>query len=69
MHSITTWTRLEGVGGRKMSVFVHTQSLKTVHAGGGGVKKWQNSVHVVVGFPLRKKQDKVESVTASPRFF
>ena len=36
MHSITTWTRLEGVGGRKMSVFVHTQSIKTVHAGGGG---------------------------------
>ena len=33
--------RGEGV---KMSVFVHTQGIKTVHA--GGVKKWQNSVHV-----------------------
>ena len=29
-----------------MSVFVHAQGIKTVHA--GGVKKWQNSVHVVV---------------------
>ena len=32
-----------------MSVFVHTQ---TVHAAGGGVKKWQNSVHIVVECPL-----------------
>ena len=31
-----------------MSVFVQAQGIKTVHAGGGGVKKWQNSVHVVV---------------------
>jgi hypothetical protein len=30
-----------------MSVFVHAQGIKTVHAEGGGVKKWQNSVHVV----------------------
>ena len=30
-----------------MSVFVHAQGIKTVHAG-GWVKKWQNSVHVVV---------------------
>ena len=36
----------KGVG-QKMSVFVHAQGIKTVHAGGGG-KKWQNSVHVVV---------------------
>ena len=52
-HSITTWTRLGG-GGQKMSVFVHAQGIKTVHAerGGGGVKKWQNSVHVVVECPL-----------------
>ena len=35
-----------------MSVFVHAQGIKTVHAGGGGVKKWQNSVHVVVECPL-----------------
>ena len=37
-----------GVGGQKMYVFVHTQGIKTVHAEGGGVKKRQNSVHVVV---------------------
>ena len=36
-----------------MSAFVHTQSIKTVNAGGGGVKKWQNSVHVVVECPLK----------------
>ena len=37
-----------GGGGQKMSVFVHAQGIKTVHAGGGWVIKWQNSVHVVV---------------------
>ena len=31
-----------------MSVCDHAQGIKTVHAGGGGVQKWQNSVHVVV---------------------
>ena len=36
------------VWGQKMSVFVHAQGIKTVHAGRGGVKKWQNSVHIVV---------------------
>ena len=35
-----------------MYVFVHAQGIKTVHAG-GWVKKWQNSVHVVVECPLR----------------
>ena len=34
---------MRGGGGQKMSVFVHAQGLKTVHAGGlgggGGVKK------------------------------
>ena len=36
-----------------MSVFVHAQGIKTVHRGGRGVvKKWQNSVHVVVECPL-----------------
>ena len=35
-----------------MSVFVHAQGIKTVYAGGGGVKKWQNSGHVVVECPL-----------------
>ena len=34
-----------------MSVFVHAQGIKTVHAGWVG-KKWQNSVHVVVECPL-----------------
>ena len=37
-----------------MSVFVHAQGIKTVHAGGGGVKKTQNSVHVVVECPLSR---------------
>ena len=36
-----------------MSVFVHAQGIKTVHEGGRGVKKWQNSVHVVVEWPLK----------------
>ena len=39
---------MRGGGGQKMSVFVHAQGIKTVHAEGVGVKKWQNSVHVVV---------------------
>ena len=34
-----------------MSVFVHAQDIKTVHAG-WGVKKQENSVHVVVECPL-----------------
>ena len=41
-----------GGGGQKMSVFVHDQGIKTVHAGGGGGQKCQNSVHVVVECPL-----------------
>ena len=41
--------------GQKMSVFDHAQGIKTVHAGEGGVKKWQNSVHVVVECPLMKE--------------
>ena len=35
-----------GVGGQFM-FFVHAQGIKIVE-GGGGDKKWQNSVHVVV---------------------
>ena len=35
-----------------MSVFVHAQGIKTVHAG-GGVKKWPNSIHIVVEWLLR----------------
>ena len=38
-HSITTWTmHCNGGWGQKMSVFVHAQGIKTVHAGGGGLK-------------------------------
>ena len=44
--------KMRGGGGQKISVFVHAQGIKTVHAGGEGVKKWQNSVHVVVECPL-----------------
>ena len=42
--------KMRGGGGPKMSVFVHAEGIKTVHA--GGIKKWQNSVHVVVECPL-----------------
>ena len=45
-HSITTWTK-RGREGKKMTAFVHAQAKKTVHAG-RGVKKWQNSVQIVV---------------------
>jgi hypothetical protein len=52
-QSITTWTRWGGGGGcQKMSVSVHAEGIKTLHAGGGGVKKWQNYVHVVIECPL-----------------
>ena len=39
-----------------MSVFVQAQGIKTVHAGRGGVKRWQNSVHVVVECPFIQKK-------------
>ena len=39
-----------------MPVFVHAQGIKIFHAGGEGVKKWQNSVHVVVECPLMLMQ-------------
>ena len=39
-------------GGSKMSVFVHGYGIKTVHAGGGGVNKWQNSVYVIIEYSL-----------------
>ena len=39
------------LGGQETSVFVHAQGKKAVQ-GGGGVKKWQNSVHVVVECPF-----------------
>ena len=35
---------MRGVGmGKTISVFVHVQGIKAVHARGRGVKKWQNS--------------------------
>ena len=37
-----------GREGVKMSVFVHAQGIKTVHAGGGGGQEMANSVYVVV---------------------
>ena len=41
-YLITTYVdKTRGGGGQKISVFVHTLGIKTV-------KKWQNSVHVVV---------------------
>ena len=36
-----------------MSVFVHAQGIKLSMQRGGRVKKWQNTVHVVVECPLR----------------
>ena len=38
-----------------MSVFVHAQGIKTVHAREGveSVKKWQHSVHEIVEWPLK----------------
>ena len=42
----------EGEGDQKMSVFVHAQGIKTVHAWGMGVEKLQNSIYVVVEWPL-----------------
>ena len=41
--------KMRGLGSQ-MSLFVHTQGIKTIHA--GEAKKWQNSVHVVVECPL-----------------
>ena len=43
--------KMKREGIKKCRFFVHAQGIKTVHA--GGVKKWQNSVHVVVECPLR----------------
>ena len=54
-----------------MSVFIHAQGIKTVHAGGGGggVKKWQNSVHVVVECPLTKTTKKVPVSSIGKYFY
>ena len=39
--------KMRGEGVQKISVFIHVQGIK-MSTEGGGVKKWQNSVHVVV---------------------
>ena len=63
-HSITTWTRWGG-GGLKISVFVHTLGVKTVHAERGERgQKWQNSVHVVVECPLSSKFHLISDVSS-----
>ena len=46
----------------RVSVFVHAQGIKTVHAG-GEIKKWQNSVHVVVECPLLKRPQKYDKIS------
>ena len=50
-----------------MSVFVHAQGIKTVHAG-EGVKKWQNSVHVVVECPPTTAPIHVKILTCNQTF-
>ena len=50
---------MRGRGGQKMSVFVHAQGIKYVHSE-GGVKKWQNSVHVVVECPLTQDNGRMK---------
>ena len=47
-----------------MSVFVNAQGIKTVHTG-RGVKKWQNSVHVVVACPLMQLRQHYEMQTGN----
>ena len=56
-HSISTWTRWGGEV--KKCLFLSTLREKTVDASTqeGWVKKWQNSVHVVVECPpIRRKK-------------
>ena len=40
-----------------MSAFAHAQGMSMFTQRGGGVKKWQNSVHVVVECPLNYKKE------------
>ena len=53
--------KMRGGGGQKISVFVHAQGIKFVHAG-GGVKQWLNSVHVVVECPLTYSEPSLKDV-------
>ena len=52
-----------------MSNFVQAQGLKTVHARGWGVKKWINSVHVVVECLSSAKNDHGEEIFSSKAHF
>ena len=45
-----------------MAVFVHAQVIKPVHTG-RGVKKWQDSVHIVVEWTLISTNERTESIT------
>ena len=49
-HSITTWTRWGGMGSKNVCFCPRSGYKNCPHR--GGVKKWQNSVHVVVECPL-----------------
>ena len=50
----TVFMLSEGRRGSKMSIFVHAQGIKTVHARGGG-QKWQNYFNIVVECPLTNR--------------
>ena len=53
--------KMRGGGGSKMSVFVHAQGMKTVHAGEGGVKKWQNEKNMQIAkFGISHSKNYVE---------
>ena len=55
---------MRGGGGQKMSVLVHAQGMKTVHAGRGG-EKWQNFVHVVIECPPKSNVKNIDIYTNS----
>ena len=50
-HSITTWARWGGKGSKNVC-FCPRSWYKNCPRRGEGVRKWQNSVHVVVEWPL-----------------
>ena len=52
-HSITTWTRWGGRGTKNVC-FCPRLGYKNCPRRGGGINKWQNSVQVVVEWPLSK---------------
>ena len=50
--------KLMGGEGVKKCLFLSMLSVKKLSTQGGGVNKWQNSVHVVVECPLIEKKKK-----------